>query len=62
MLDTNESVSAPVTAEDQAAATAMLSYPILPDYVKSWTLICICQAALLVKSRTSAQACKARVL
>ena len=51
------------TTNSAADPTAVdtLAYPISPDYVKSWTLICVCQAVSLVKSRTSVQASKARV-
>jgi hypothetical protein len=38
-----------------------LAYPISPDYVKSWTLTCICQAKLLVKQLRIFQPCEARI-
>lgn len=38
-----------------------LAYPISPDYVKSWTLTCTCQAKLLVKQLSIFQPCEARI-
>lgn len=38
-----------------------LAYPVSPDYVKSWTVTCICQAKLLVRQLSIFQPCKARI-
>ncbi|MEU4243084.1 hypothetical protein [Actinoplanes sp. NPDC026619] len=51
---------AATTAAPQSLDT--LAYPISPEYVKSWTLTCICQAKWLVKQLTIFQACEARIL
>jgi hypothetical protein len=40
-------------AEGQDDTDNTLAYPISPDYVKSWTFTCTCQAKLLVNNRAS---------
>src|SRR2546429_5869704 len=50
--------SAPTNMAAVPAIVDTLAYPISPDYVTSWTLICVCQVELLARPLSVVQVCK----